>query len=757
MLPVFSACFGDALGDAGFLDVAGIGAEDAVNCLAYYGVAVSASQDRFGAGHVVSRAELALVLYRAGLLAGVEFGDADDDVGMDGDAAMDAESRAAVAALVAAGVLSDEGGVSGVPVTRAEAVAALVALLRLASPGLFDASGVLKLGEGSLDHFADARDGAVAAAASHAFELGLTTGSAGDGSRFDPDGRVLRKNLASFVSRWLAHTGVRPAGVTAQADGGTVVVSVRDEAFGPVAGAVVDGFYVSTQRRYRAFDLRGGCNALVRSVNRTSTACAIDARDPVTGADGDVKLDELSAAAIGRGVTVWVWSGDRGDSYNENSVDGFELRIAGDPDAVTVPAATAVVPAAPAGGGGGGGSTPATTTTTTTTTPATTTTTTATTTTTTTTMPLGQVAAESLSITPDDEKVAATKTTNDVGVDHYRMSFGDWSQFTVQLLYTDENDNDKVKRAAFGADGTNPVLVDARQFNIGGHVTSFSQTSNVTPAVVALDVGNVLCDPPCSDAGGDVAHHNLKTDSTGKASFAVSAPADPNPGTAGDRRTLILQFVEEINGPASPAITNLPNKRFHVVNVLVSDGARTTSGTAPTTTVPSGNAAASITVTSNGAKTDKTFPAGETSTTFVEADYGDEVSIKIQLKDSTGADTTVGADGTTRAAFNLHRLYFPVGGHGTSVGRGGARTFTAAPASLKASQGWEQYRRVRYTGADGSLTFSAWMDDPNTGTSGTSGSVLFLIRSQTNAPNATNDLGTTPFTAGIVRLSEPSG
>ncbi len=757
-MPVFSACVGDATRDAGFVDTAGLVAEDAINCIAYYGITRGRTAERFDAGSEVTRSQMALFLHRAAEVAGVDLTGGSGVADFADIAGLDEERRNAIVALARNDILAGSGMAfrPDASITRAEMAVALVGFLRHASPGLFHQSGAMQgelmLGSGAtLDHFADARRGlpeGVDTAISYAFELGITTGSAHGASLFAPDGAVLRKNMASFITRTLAHTKLRPAGVTAQADGNRVVVSVRDAMFAPVAGAPVDGFFVDSQRRYRAFDLQGGCNAIVRSVNRTSTVCVIDARDPVTGADGDVGLDELSAAAIGRRVTVWVWTGGRGTRYSAD-VDAFELHIAGEAAAVTVPAATAVVPAA---GGGGGGSA---TTTTTTTAPAATTTAAPAGTTT---LPLGQVAAESLSITPDDATVAATKTTDGNGVDFYRMSFGDWSQFTVQLLYTDESDGNKVKRAAFGVDGANPVLVDARQFNLGGHVNvgSFSQSSGATAAVVANDQGSVSCTPSCTTSGGNVAQHTLKTDGTGMASFAVSAPADPNPGSAGDRVTLILQFVEEVNGPASPAITNLPNKRFHVVNVLVSEGDRTTSGSAVTTTVPAGNAAASITVTSRGAKTDKSFASGNRTSTFVEADWGDEVSIKIQLKDSTGADTTVGADGTTRAAFQLHRIYFPAGGHATRLERSGARDSFVLPRSLKASSGWDQYRRTRYTGADGSLTFSAWMDDPDSGASGNSSSVLFLIRSQTNAPGATNDLATTPVTGGIVRLSEPA-
>ncbi len=791
-LPVFSACVGDATRDAGFEDTAGLVAEAAINCLAYYGITQGKTAERFDAGSEVTRSQMALFLHRAAGVAGLHLTGGSGAADFDDIADLDEERQGAIMALARNDILAGSGGMfrPGASITRAEMAVALIGFLRHAGPGLFHQDGArrgqLILGSGeTLDHFADARRGlpeVVDTAISYAFELGITRGSARGASVFAPGGPVLRKNMASFITRTLAHTKVRPAGVTAQADGNRVVVSVRDAAFKPVSKAAVDGFYVASQRRYRAFDLRGGCNAVVRSVNRTATRCAIDARDPVTGVDGDVRLDELTAATIGRGVTVWVWTGSRGTRYS-GDVDAFELRIAGEADAGTAPAATAV-PAAPSGGGGGGSAPAATTTTTTTAAPATTTTTTPATTTTTmsttTTAPAGTTtttttttstttttttttsssttttvppAAESLKITADDATVAATKATDGYGAEYYTMKFGDWSSFTIQLQHTDESDGDKVKDTNVGADGSNPVKFYVWQSNTGGHSEQYAQSSSfINKMVGGISTNCQGC--PRGVAPEIVAHHNLKTDDSGRVSFTVVAPADPATGTSGTKMALQVRVVEEVNGTASSGATNIQNKRMHVFYVNVSEGARTTSGSAPTTTLPSGTAATAITVNSNGADSDKSFAAGATSTTFVTGDYGDEITITVQLR-AGSADTSRGTDGTNPAQFLIHRLYFPTGGHATSIARKGRTSATILPDAVAALTSWDQVRQTRYTGADGSLTFSALMDDPDTTSSGDEGNVMFLIRAQTNAPGATSDLGTTAVTGGIVRLSEP--
>ncbi len=784
MLPVFSACFGDALEDAGFVDVEGLVAEDAINCLAYYGITRGRTAERFDAGSEVSRSQMALFLYRAAGVAGVDLAGGSGAADFADVADLDEERRNAIVALARNDILAGSGMAfrPGVSITRAEMAVALVGFLRHASPGLFHQDGAmageLVLGSGgTLDHFADARRSlpeGVDRAVSYAFELGITTGSAAGANLFSPGGPVLRKNMASFITRMLAHTGVRPAGVTAQADGGIVVVSVRDAAFAPVSGALVDGFFVDSQRRYRAFDLRGGCNAIVRSVNRTSTKCVIDARDPVTGADGDVRLDELSAAAIGRGVTVWVWTGSRGERYSAD-VDAFELRIAGEAGAVTVPDATAVVPAAPAGGGGGGftpattttapttttttapattttapaTSTTSTTTTTTTTTSTTTTTTTTTTTapaTTTTTVPAG--AAESLKITATKGAVNNTKMTDSNGNTYFEMKFGDWSRFRVQLQYTDESDNNAVKDATVGRDGTNPMIFQVRQRNTTDVVTSFRD--GTSPAHETWL--NVRCgsNANCSN-WSTPSNVELKTNNSGRNSFIVAAPADPS-GDSVNTATIVVFVIEEVNGPVSSGNTN---KRLHHFYIKLTDtGSRLTSGNAPSTTIPLGLAASHFTVTSDGAKNDKAFPNSSPGTTFVEASFGDPVSAKIQLKATQGSNTLNTSIGTSPAPAKFRVTRYFVKGELNRVARANTNFLgwvgTAPSDAVLAVVHEEQ------TDAAGSATVSLEFDDPEQAAS-TKRSIGFVILAKDNAPGATGNDATTALSTGMIRFTEPSG
>ena len=77
------------------------------------------------------------------------------------------------------------------------------------------------------------------------FEMGVTTGTSA--TRFSPDQPVTRAQMALFITRMLAHTNARPAGITIQALETTVfagtdaelVISIRDRHHEPVVDASV--------------------------------------------------------------------------------------------------------------------------------------------------------------------------------------------------------------------------------------------------------------------------------------------------------------------------------------------------------------------------------------------------------------------------------------------------------------------------------------------------------------------------------------
>ena len=343
----FSACVGDATEDYGFTDTDGLGAEADINCLAYYGITVGKTADTFDPGSNVTRSQMALFLHRAANVADVDLtgGDMDADFGDIADLGEDRQQ--AIKALASNGILAGRGDMTFDPhsdITRAEMAVALVSLVRHTDPDLFNQAGAAKgsliIDASDLDYFADARAAvpvAVDTAISYAYELGITTGY--PDATFRPNASVPRRNMASFITRALAHsTTTRPAGLSVQSDNGTLHVSMRDADFRPVVNETVDAFYVRDAQIARAFDADGECRSVVNSVDRGSR-CKIDSLDPSTDADGETQLESLDGK-IGEGITVWVWTGDLGDSV----VDGTDLvEFAQGPVTLPRPADRAVI------------------------------------------------------------------------------------------------------------------------------------------------------------------------------------------------------------------------------------------------------------------------------------------------------------------------------------------------------------------------------------------------------------------------------
>ena len=338
-----TACLGEARDDYGFTDLGSLEAAAVnINCLAYYGITVGKTADTFAPNDDVKRSEMALFLYRAAGLMGVDLmgGDMMADFGDVSELGEDRQN--AIKALARNGILEGRGDMGhfypNADITRAEMAVALVALLDH-TPGApvhkDKDTGLYKLGAdagGAMlpdDSFADARatqprhiDNAISAA----YELGITTGT-GDGKNFSPSWSVPRRDMATFIIRALAHSNVRPAGLTAQNVKGTITVSVRDADFAPVPNQAVEAIRVATADESLAFSSAGSCTSRVTSVD-SGTKCVIDNADRATRTNGDVKLVNIGSDEVGKGQTVWVWHGDIGDKFTADDVDeAFMLSV----------------------------------------------------------------------------------------------------------------------------------------------------------------------------------------------------------------------------------------------------------------------------------------------------------------------------------------------------------------------------------------------------------------------------------------------
>ena len=128
---VYSACVGAALDSAGLVDVEGTFAEDAVNCLAHFGVTRGRTETTYDPGAPVSRWQMALFLSRAAGPAGVVL-PANPADGFTDIAGWPEATRAAVNQMAALGIMPGSSGTvfgPGLLVSRAEMASMLDAFL----------------------------------------------------------------------------------------------------------------------------------------------------------------------------------------------------------------------------------------------------------------------------------------------------------------------------------------------------------------------------------------------------------------------------------------------------------------------------------------------------------------------------------------------------------------------------------------------------------------------------------------------------
>ena len=327
----YSACAGAAADPAGFEDTAGSFAEDAINCLAHYGVTQGRTPTTYAPNDSVLRWQMALFLARAAAPAGIVLENPATDQGFTDIGGVSDSARNAINGLAAAGIMPGVTATAFFPnraVTRASMAMLLDGFLRAARPGTGAfGSNAAKYSEVVSDNNAVFNDISGVSilefnAIGRIYELGITRG-VGD-HQFGPGGLVTRAQMAAFITRALAHTIARPAGVSVQASQETVkgagssvdlLISVRDAAFEPLADTTVDVF--SSTDVPAAFDDDGSCASEKVTGVAGATVCRLDRNDEITDITGDITdltLDGISAA-----TTVWAWTGDVGDSYDSET------------------------------------------------------------------------------------------------------------------------------------------------------------------------------------------------------------------------------------------------------------------------------------------------------------------------------------------------------------------------------------------------------------------------------------------------------
>ena len=318
---VHSACVGPAIDPAGFSDVARYpaAAQAAINCLAHYGITQGTATGGFDPEGEVTRWQMALFLVRAAGPAGIVV-PRPSDQGLEDIGGLAGNIGDAINQLADLGITTGTTKSTFSPhslVTRRQMAEFLARFLEAApvGPGGVDIDDV-KHDEND-PHFQDVthlrRD--VHEMIAKLFEMGVTTGTSS--RQFSPDEPVRRAQMALFITRALAHTNARPAGITVQTGPTTVtsreavdlMISVRDSAHRPVPGAPVDLFYAAS--REDALGSGGECTRRAMP-EFGGKACVIDLDDET--ADGDGNL--LYYLIVDEDFVLWAWTGDPDDEFD---------------------------------------------------------------------------------------------------------------------------------------------------------------------------------------------------------------------------------------------------------------------------------------------------------------------------------------------------------------------------------------------------------------------------------------------------------
>ena len=149
---------------------------------------------------------------------------------------------------------------------------------------------------------------------------------------FGPAASVTRAQASAFITRALAHTNARPAGLTMQSGTDTrattavttatdfdLSISLRGEDFAPIDSAGVDIFMYPARNAESAFKQDGTCNESTGGVTSAgvggNAVCTIELDDEVTEPDGNilvarVRFPRAPCSGLGAAIRVPSWDWD---------------------------------------------------------------------------------------------------------------------------------------------------------------------------------------------------------------------------------------------------------------------------------------------------------------------------------------------------------------------------------------------------------------------------------------------------------------
>ena len=325
---VYSACVPSAIEPVSFGDVSETSvAREAVDCMVHYGIMPGTSPTTFDPSVGVTREQMALILIRAAGPAGIDVPRVTDQRFRDIDHLPD-ETQDSINQLAELGITRGTTASTYTPhrvVNRRQMAQFFQRFLRLAPVG----EGGVAVENVSPDDRVLTDITALPSDPYNAiraiYEMGVTKGTTP--TTYSPSDPVTRAQMALFISRMLAHTNARPAGITIQAeetavsDGDTVdlAISLRTGDHRPINDESIDIFWVAEGDS--GFSSSGRCGS--KAVKEGGdTRCVIDPGDETTDGDGNLYYESME---IPESLTVYAWTGDEGDRFDLDDGDHATL------------------------------------------------------------------------------------------------------------------------------------------------------------------------------------------------------------------------------------------------------------------------------------------------------------------------------------------------------------------------------------------------------------------------------------------------
>ena len=234
---------------------------DNINCIAHFGITKGTSTTTYSPEDAVIREHMALFLIRLAGKVGIAIPSA-GDFGFTDIGHLSGESQTAINQLARLEITKGTSTSTfspADPVSRWQMALFIARLMDKMEPvgnedqafGYTPADVVETADREVASPFTDLGELTIETidAITHLYELGVITGASG--TKYEPSADITRATMADFMAAMLDHSNLRPAGLTIRAARShelrgytevVVMVSMRDSAFGPLEGQVVDVF-----------------------------------------------------------------------------------------------------------------------------------------------------------------------------------------------------------------------------------------------------------------------------------------------------------------------------------------------------------------------------------------------------------------------------------------------------------------------------------------------------------------------------------